>query len=123
MLRAVTSSRLAHAVTVSHRWIGPVAVLVVAAIARLWNLGSPASIMFDETYYVKDAWTLWHVGYEAAWPNGFTNASFAGGDLFAFAKQPGPEFVSHPPLGKWIIGIGEVLTGGTNPAAPAVPTS
>jgi dolichyl-phosphate-mannose-protein mannosyltransferase len=116
VLRALTSSRLAYALTVSHRWIGPVAVLVVAAVARLWNLGNPASIMFDETYYVKDAWTLWHQGFEANWPSGFKDSSFAAGDLFAYKKDLSAEFVSHPPLGKWIIGIGEILTGGTNPA-------
>ena len=30
---------------------------------RLWNLGTPHAFVFDETYYAKDAWSLWHFGY------------------------------------------------------------
>ena len=29
------------------RWGAPVLVVIVAAIARLWNLGKPASLIFD----------------------------------------------------------------------------
>src|SRR5688500_14807227 len=39
-------------------WGGPVLVTLIAAVLRFWNLGHPQSIVFDETYYVKDAWTL-----------------------------------------------------------------
>ncbi|MFM6974366.1 MAG: phospholipid carrier-dependent glycosyltransferase, partial [Agromyces sp.] len=35
------------------KWGGPAAVLLLAAIMRLWNLGFPHSLVFDETYYVK----------------------------------------------------------------------
>ena len=38
------------------------------AVLRFWNLGHPHEIVFDETYYVKDAWTLLHLGYESTWP-------------------------------------------------------
>ncbi|MCU1533985.1 MAG: phospholipid carrier-dependent glycosyltransferase, partial [Glaciihabitans sp.] len=50
------------------RWIGPILVVFVAAGTRLWNLGSPHSLVFDETFYVKDAYTLLKNGYESSWP-------------------------------------------------------
>ncbi len=93
------------------RWGAPVLVVLVAAFARLWNLGKPASLIFDETFYVKDAWTLWNLGYEARWP-GNADDLFNGGKVFDFTTDP--SFVVHPPLGKWIIGLGMELLGPTN---------
>ena len=40
------------------------AVVAVAAATRLVGLAYPHELVFDETYYVKDAWTLMHLGYE-----------------------------------------------------------
>lgn len=106
---------------------GPAAVLFVAALARLAALGAPPKLVFDETYYVKDAWSLWHLGYEGSWfdadlPQGFTTAPPAGtpdtriNDAFQAGQvdffSPTASFVAHPPLGKWIIGLGEALAGG-----------
>jgi dolichyl-phosphate-mannose--protein O-mannosyl transferase len=93
------------------RWGAPVLVVIVAAIARLWNLGKPASLIFDETFYVKDGWTLWNLGYEARWP-GKADELFNSGQVLAFTKDP--SFVVHPPLGKWIIGLGMQILGPTN---------
>src|SRR5690554_6515836 len=59
--------------------------------------------MFDETYYVKDAWSLWTLGYEGTWADG-ANEAFAAGDTSAL-RDVG-SFVVHPPLGKWIIALG-----------------
>src|ERR1700712_2212853 len=50
------------------RAVGPVAVVLLAAGTRLWNLGSPKTLVFDETFYVKDAYTLSRLGYEGSWP-------------------------------------------------------
>ena len=41
------------------KWGAPAAVLLLAAVLRLWNLGNPHSLVFDETFYVKDASELW----------------------------------------------------------------
>jgi dolichyl-phosphate-mannose-protein mannosyltransferase len=97
--------------------LGPGLVLVVATILRFVNLGSPGVLVFDETFYVKDAWTLVHLGYEANWPStdatGKTldvNGLFQGGQVDVFTHTA--EYVAHPPLGKWIIGLGELLAGG-----------
>lgn len=89
-------------------WGGPIAVALIAALLRFWNLGHPQEIVFDETYYVKDAWTLIANGYESAWPEG-ANEDFARGDTDVFSDDP--SYVVHPPLGKWMIGLGMALFG------------
>jgi dolichyl-phosphate-mannose--protein O-mannosyl transferase len=86
----------------------PIAIVVLAAILRLVNLGHPGTIIFDETFYVKDAWSQWHLGYPGSWPAD-ADASFAKGDVDIFLK--GASFVVHPPLGKWLIGLPMVLFG------------
>ncbi|HZK37137.1 MAG TPA: hypothetical protein VFC57_09340, partial [Aeromicrobium sp.] len=44
-------------------WIGPIAVAVFALALRVWNLGYPRTLLFDETYYAKDAYSLLKFGY------------------------------------------------------------
>lgn len=92
-------------------WGGPLAVTVLAAILRLTDLGNPHALVFDETFYVKDSWTLMHLGYEGAWPTG-ADTSFNAGTVNGYG--PDPEFVAHPPLGKWIIATGLALFGAQN---------
>jgi dolichyl-phosphate-mannose--protein O-mannosyl transferase len=87
---------------------GFVSVMVIAALARLWNLGYPAKLVFDETYYVKDALTLSLEGHEKSWPDG-ADAAFQSGDVLGYLSQAA--FVVHPPLGKWLIASGIWLTG------------
>ena len=38
-------------------------------VLRFWRLGSPRAVVFDETYYAKDAWSLLQLGYEGNWPD------------------------------------------------------
>lgn len=85
-------------------------VLVIAALIRLVNLGSPKALVFDEVYYVRDAWTMWNLGYEAEWVGA---ADFAAGSVNAFTLVG--DFIAHPPLGKWLIGAGMALFGPENP--------
>lgn len=92
-------------------WGAPVGVTLLAAILRLWNLGSPHVLVFDETFYVKDAWSLFHLGYEGSWPDK-ADQSFAAGNTDIFSSSP--SFVAHPPLGKWIIALGMAATGAGN---------
>lgn len=94
-------------------WGGPIAVTVLGAILRFWNLGYPRAFMFDETYYVKDALTMSQLGFEASWPDD-ANVSFLSGNYTIF-DAANPEFVVHPPLGKWIIWIGMWMFGTDNP--------
>jgi len=82
--------------------LAPTLVTLLAAVLRFVNLGHPHALVFDETYYVKDAWSQWVLGYPASWPDN-ADAKFITGhtDIFSAAGS----FVVHPPLGKWIIGF------------------
>jgi dolichyl-phosphate-mannose--protein O-mannosyl transferase len=93
-------------------WGGPAIVLLVAALLRLIGLGHPHELVFDETYYVKDAYTLWQLGYEGSWPAD-ANLSFNAGHPEIYLDTP--SFIAHPPLGKWIIGLGLALFGAGDP--------
>lgn len=92
-------------------WGGPLAITLLAAILRLWNLGNPHALVFDETYYVKDAYALLQHGYETNWASN-ANPGFESGDMSGM-KTDG-EFVVHPPLGKWMIALGIQLFGVQN---------
>ncbi len=98
--RVATSPRLQIAV--------PAVVTAVAGILRFWNLGHPHELVFDETYYVKDAWTQWNLGYPATWPDD-ADSRFASGETDIFLEDG--SYVVHPPLGKLLIGAGMALFG------------
>ncbi|MGW9114564.1 dolichyl-phosphate-mannose--protein mannosyltransferase [Microbacterium sp. NPDC055683] len=89
-------------------WLVPLALTVLAGLLRIVGLGHPHELVFDETYYVKDAWTLLSLGYESQWPDD-ANASFVAGDADVYTTEA--SFVVHPPLGKWIIALGMLLFG------------
>jgi dolichyl-phosphate-mannose--protein O-mannosyl transferase len=92
LIRPLPSDRL-------RGWLLPLAVTILAGIARFWRISRPGghsmssakALVFDETYYAHDSWTLLHHGVEANGPG------------------TGPGFVVHPPLGKWMMAVGEVL--------------
>ena len=88
--------------------IGFASVMVIASLTRLWNLGYPAKLVFDETYYVKDALTLSREGHEKSWPEG-ADVAFQSGDVSGYLADAA--FVVHPPLGKWLIASGIWFTG------------
>lgn len=94
------------------RWGAPAVVVVVAALTRLGNLGHPPELVFDETFYVKDAWSLFNLGYEGSWPAD-ADALFNAGQANIFLTEP--SFVVHPPLGKWLIALGMAAFGPDNP--------
>ncbi|MET3637707.1 MULTISPECIES: dolichyl-phosphate-mannose--protein mannosyltransferase [Curtobacterium] len=98
------------------RWTGPIAVTLLAAVLRLVGLGHPHSLVFDETYYVKDGWSIVHLGYEGTWPGNSsddgaptTDQRFADGETDLYSRAA--EFIAHPPLGKYLIGLGMLLFG------------
>ncbi|MSY41055.1 MAG: phospholipid carrier-dependent glycosyltransferase, partial [Actinobacteria bacterium] len=96
-------------------WIGPLAVGLVGAILRLWDLGRPHSFAFDETYYPKEALSLLKYGYERAIIDNAndiilkSDGNWQALNLF----KDSPAFVVHPPLGKWTIAVGEYAFGAT----------
>ncbi|QQC89762.1 dolichyl-phosphate-mannose--protein mannosyltransferase [Streptomyces alfalfae] len=90
-------------------WLGPLLVTLVAGVMRFWSLGSPKAVIFDETYYAKDAWALIHRGFEVNWPEKINDDVLRqGGDL---AIPHDAAYVVHPPVGKYVIGAGEWLFG------------
>lgn len=91
-------------------WVVTVSITVFAFVIRLVNLGYPNKLVFDETYYPKDAWTLWKFGYEREWPSAeVANAKIVAGDVDIFKDSAA--FIVHPPVGKWLIGLGEQMFG------------
>ena len=93
------------------RITGWVVTLLISAIAfalRLVNLGYPNKLIFDETYYAKDAYSLLKFGYERSWPKD-ANDAVTGGN--PDVMQQGASFIVHPPVGKWLIAAGEQLFG------------
>lgn len=98
----------------THRgWWGPIAVTVVAALIRFIHLGHPSGIVFDETYYVKDAYGLSQMGYDVDWPDD-VNAEFATNPDTYLDKAA---YTVHPPVGKWLIAWGIQVGGVHNPWA------
>lgn len=101
-------------------WLAAVAVALFGGILRFYHLGQPTTLVFDETYYVKQAWSLIRNGYEAkvlpALASGATpsvDTVWASGTPDVFGTDA--DFVVHPPVGKWIIAAGELVTGPENP--------
>lgn len=72
-------------------WTGLVALL--ALVLRLIGLAHPHDKIFDEVYYAKEAHDLLRYGVER--DNDGTGAGY----------------VVHPPLGKWLIALGEQVYG------------
>ncbi|GAB3257947.1 phospholipid carrier-dependent glycosyltransferase [Arthrobacter pigmenti] len=92
-------------------WLIPVLTAALGGVLRFVRLGQPESLIFDETYYVKDAYSYLLSGYERNWPDDADKA-FASGDQSVI--QDGASYVVHPPVGKWMIAFGLWLFGPDN---------
>ncbi|MEU0030444.1 phospholipid carrier-dependent glycosyltransferase [Streptomyces sp. NPDC006335] len=92
-------------------WGGPLVVAVFAGILRFWRLGDPRAVVFDETYYAKDAWAMLRLGYEGTWPDRKIADPQILADPQVIPLSDGGVFVAHPPTGKWVIALGEWLFG------------
>ncbi|NCW95643.1 MAG: phospholipid carrier-dependent glycosyltransferase, partial [Actinobacteria bacterium] len=88
------------------------AITALGALLRFGNNANPATLVFDETYYVKDAYTLGLFGSERTWPED-ANLDFESGNTDVFEKVG--SYVVHPPFGKWIIFLGLQLFGADSP--------
>lgn len=89
------------------RWLGPAAVLGIAAILRFWALSRPDILVFDELYYVRDAISQVAHGFPTVWPD--ADPDMSGSRATGFTDAPANAV--HPPLGKWLIGLGVLLFG------------
>jgi len=89
-------------------WLIPALTAVLGGILRFVRLDDPHNLVFDETYYVKDGYSLLVSGYERAWPDKANDAFIAGNPGVLLDS---PEYVVHPPVGKWMIAAGMWLFG------------
>ncbi len=91
-------------------WLTSVALTLLAFAIRFPGLANPKELVFDETYYPKDAWTLLHLGYEGSWPDpDKANKQIAQGMVDIWNHDP--SFIVHPQLGKWLIAASESVFG------------
>ena len=100
-LEALSASRIGYPLAI-------LAITLIGALIRFGNLVNPKALVFDETYYVKDAYTLGLFGSERKWKEDF-NPSFESGDLTGYLSEAA--YVVHPPIGKWVIWLGMELFG------------
>ncbi len=89
-------------------WAGPLLVTLFGGFLRFYRLGIPHAVVFDETYYVPDAWSILQHGVELNHVHN-VNALLVRGDTHILYKTG--EYVAHPPFGKELIAIGEWLFG------------
>ncbi|MFI7607023.1 dolichyl-phosphate-mannose--protein mannosyltransferase [Micromonospora sp. NPDC049366] len=78
-------------------WLATGVVVLIAGILRFVGLSHPSGKIFDEVYYARDAYGLIDRGFEFNYKDG------------------NPSYVVHPPLGKWLIGLGEWAFGYQDP--------
>lgn len=71
--------------------MGPILIALFSFGLRLFHLGLPKGLVFDEVYYVDGARDYLAHGVEVT--------------------GSGPEFIVHPPVGKWCIALGIKLFG------------
>jgi dolichyl-phosphate-mannose-protein mannosyltransferase len=103
--------RLARRVAHAMGWLGPLLVAVFAGVLRFWRLGSPRAVVFDETFYAKDAWSMLKLGYEGSWPDHKVSDPQILAHPQVIPLSDTGSFVAHPPLGKWVIALGEGMFG------------
>ena len=82
--------------------IVPIVIALISFLLRLSNLGSVKTFIFDEVYYVDGARDLLKYGVEVTGSK--------------------PEFVVHPPVGKWMIALG-IKIFGDNPIGWRISTA
>ena len=95
-------------------WAGPLLVTLFGGFLRFYRLGTPHAVVFDETYYVPDAYGILKHGVEVNAVNSSKNRNLvdyllAHGSTHILTNTG--EYVVHPPLGKVMIAAGEWLFG------------
>ncbi|WP_433792234.1 dolichyl-phosphate-mannose--protein mannosyltransferase [Actinoplanes sp. CA-252034] len=76
-----------------YSWLVTVVITVIAGILRFAGVDKPKGYIFDEVYYPTDAADMLQHGIE--WDE----------------KNNTAAYVVHPPLGKWLIALGEIPFG------------
>lgn len=89
-------------------WVLAGLITAIAFLIRFVHLARPNSLVFDETYYAKDAYSLLKFGYEGSWSDSANKSIVAG---HPDVVRSAPSFIVHPQIGKWLIAGGEQLFG------------
>jgi len=95
-------------------WVGPLLVTAFAAFFRFNRLSVPHALIFDETYYAKDAWSILRHGVEWDLVPKANDIIVSGGTKIFVPGCTGTgcgEYVVQPPVGKLAIAVGEWLYG------------
>jgi len=94
-------------------WLGPLLVTAFAAFFRFNRLSVPHALIFDETYYAKDAWSILRHGVEWNLVPKANDIILSGGThIFQGCTGTGcGEYVVQPPVGKLAIAAGEWIYG------------
>ena len=98
-------------------WAGPLAVTVFGGFLRFYRLGAPHGIVFDETYYVPDSYSILRHGVELG--DRGVNVKTGSRAVLEHMLVTGntrfltgaAEYVAHPPFGKVQMALGEWLFG------------
>ena len=101
-------------------WAATAIATLIAALIRLPGLDNVRTLIFDETYYVKDAWSLLTLGYEGTWPQNY-DPTFAAGNTSGLSATA--SYAVHPPTGKWLIALGMQIFGQANPVGWRITTA
>ena len=101
-------------------WTATAIATLIAALIRLPGLDNVRTLIFDETYYVKDAWSLLTLGYEGTWPQNY-DPTFAAGNTSGLSATA--SYAVHPPTGKWLIALGMQIFGQANPVGWRITTA
>ena len=95
-------------------WLGPLLVTAFGTFLRFNRLQVPRALIFDETYYAKDAWSILNHGVELNLVSN-ANALIQAGHTNIFAPCNGTsacgEYVVQPEVGKLLIAAGEWMFG------------
>src|SRR5207253_1038340 len=95
-------------------WLGPLLVTAFGAFLRFNRLRVPRALIFDETYYAKDGWSILNHGVELSLANN-ANAIIQAGHTHIFAPCNGTSacggYVGQPEIGKLLSVVGEWLRG------------
>jgi dolichyl-phosphate-mannose-protein mannosyltransferase len=97
-------------------WLGPLLVTAFGTFLRFNRLRVPRAIIFDETYYAKDAWSILKHGVEWNMLDAkVANPMIIAGHTNFFQPCNGTsacgEYVVQPEMGKLLIAVGEWMFG------------
>lgn len=95
-------------------WPSLLGLYLLALLPRTWDLGRLKHLVFDERYYAVQAYSLLTTGHEQELAHPYSSTPPPNPSLQAWHEGlrdifQGPYFATHPPLGKWLLSLGQLL--------------